>query len=51
MELLAQIAFPGTNPKVRESHMGSFGSTMTLQDLTDLVAFIGTLSPPAPEGP
>ena len=51
IELLAQIAFPGTNPKVRPSHMGSFGSTMTVQNLTDLVAFIEGLSPAPPDAP
>ncbi|MBE9552206.1 MAG: c-type cytochrome [Proteobacteria bacterium] len=45
MEIMRQIALPGSDPAIAESHMGSFAHTMTVKQLTDLVAFMESLPP------
>lgn len=43
VDILIQIVAPGTDPRIAESHMRNFSSVMTVEQLTDLVAFVESL--------
>lgn len=41
--ILRQIVAPGSDDPTKESHMGNFAHVMTVQQLTDLIAFVESL--------
>jgi mono/diheme cytochrome c family protein len=45
--ILRQIVAPGSDDPAEDSHMGSFADVMTVQQLTDVVAFVESLKKPS----